>query len=127
MPEKLVQVCLAETGLVADRLAGEVRADERKRLRFWLKNIPFQVTGYHGFKEAIITCGGVALKEVDPRTMASKCCPGLYLAGELLDLQADTGGYNLQAAFSTGWLAGRSAAEYCWMIDEMTDCSSRSA
>ncbi|MCW5203157.1 NAD(P)/FAD-dependent oxidoreductase [Desulfobulbus sp. US4] len=113
MPEKLVQVCLAETGLVADRLAGEVRADERKRLRFWLKNIPFQVTGYHGFKEAIITCGGVALKEVDPRTMASKCCPGLYLAGELLDLQADTGGYNLQAAFSTGWLAGRSAAEYC--------------
>ncbi|MDU9048698.1 MAG: NAD(P)/FAD-dependent oxidoreductase [Candidatus Electrothrix sp. Rat3] len=65
----------------------------------------------HQYKEAIITCGGVSLKEVDPRTMASKCCPGLYLAGELLDLQADTGGYNLQAAFSTGWLAGGSAAE----------------
>jgi predicted Rossmann fold flavoprotein len=113
MPEKLVQVCLAETGLVADRLAGEVRADERKRLRYWLKNIPLTVTGYRGFKEAIITCGGVSLKEVDPHTMASKCCSGLYLAGELLDLQADTGGYNLQAAFSTGWLAGRSAAEYC--------------
>ncbi|MDU9048695.1 MAG: NAD(P)/FAD-dependent oxidoreductase [Candidatus Electrothrix sp. Rat3] len=113
MPEKMVPICLAETDLIADRPAGEVRAEERKRLRFWLKNIPFTVTGYRGFKEAIITYGGVSLKEVDPRTMASKCCPGLYLAGELLDLQADTGGYNLQAAFSTGWLAGRSAAEYC--------------
>ena len=110
MPEKLVRVCLDEIGLSPDRLAGEIQAKERKRLRFWLKNIPFTVTGYRGFKEAIITCGGVSLKEVDPCTMASKCCPGLYLAGEVLDLQADTGGYNLQAAFSTGWLAGRSAA-----------------
>ncbi len=113
MPEKLVQVCFEETGLSSDRLAGEIRAAERKRLRFWLKNIPFQITGYRGLKEAIITCGGVSLKEVDPRTMGSKCCSGLYLAGEVLDLQADTGGYNLQAAFSTGWLAGTSAAEYC--------------
>lgn len=113
MPEKLVRVCLDETGLAPGRLAGEIRAAERKRLRHWLKNIPFQINDYRGFKEAIITCGGVSLKEVDPRTMASKCCPGLYLAGEILDLQADTGGYNLQAAFSTGRLAGRCAAEYC--------------
>ncbi len=117
MPEKMVTVCLEETGLSPDRLAGEIQAAERKRLRFWLKNIPFQITGYRGLKEAIITCGGVSLKEVDPRTMASKCCSGLYLAGEVLDLQADTGGYNLQAAFSTGWLAGRSAAEYCRKSD----------
>jgi predicted Rossmann fold flavoprotein len=113
MPEKLVLACLQEIDLAPDRLAGDIRAEERKRLRFWLKNIPFKVTGYRGFKEAIITCGGVSLKEVDPRTMSSKCCSGLYLAGEVLDLQADTGGYNLQAAFSTGWLAGRSAAQYC--------------
>jgi predicted Rossmann fold flavoprotein len=113
MPEKLVLVCLAETGLDPDRPAGEIRAEERKGLRFWLKNIPFTVIGYRGLKEAIITCGGVSLQEVDPRTMASKCCPGLFLAGELLDLQADTGGYNLQAAFSTGRLAGGAAAEYC--------------
>ncbi len=111
LPEKMVQVCLAETDIPADRLAGEVRAAERKRLRCWLKNIPFTVTGYRGFKEAIITSGGVALSKIDPRSMESKHCPGLYLAGELLDLQADTGGYNLQAAFSTGWLAGRAAAE----------------
>ncbi|MCW5212462.1 NAD(P)/FAD-dependent oxidoreductase [Desulfobulbus sp. TB] len=113
MLEKLVQVCLDEIDLAPDRLAGEMRAEERKRLRFWLKNIPLTITGYRGFKEAIITCGGVSLKEVDPRTVASKCCSGLYLAGEILDLQADTGGYNLQAAFSTGWTAGCSAAQYC--------------
>jgi len=111
MAKEMVSVCLAETGISPDRLAGEVRAVERKRLRHWLKNISFAVTGYRGFKEAIVTAGGVDLCQVDPRTMESKCCPGLYLAGELLDLQADTGGYNLQAAFSTGWLAGRSAAE----------------
>jgi predicted Rossmann fold flavoprotein len=111
MAREMVPVCLTETGIPPDRLAGEVRAAERKRLRHWLKNISFTVTGYRGFKEAIVTAGGVDLGLIDPRTMESRCCPGLYLAGELLDLQADTGGYNLQAAFSTGWLAGRSAAQ----------------
>ena len=111
LAREMVSVCLTETDIPFDRLAGEVRAAERKRLRHWLKNIAFTVTGYRGFKEAIVTAGGVDLGLIDPRTMESKCCPGLYLAGELLDLQADTGGYNLQAAFSTGWLAGRSAAQ----------------
>lgn len=112
LAREMISACLAETDIPPDRLAGEVRAVERKRLRHWLKNISFTVTGYRGFKEAIVTAGGVDLALIDPRTMESKCCPGLYLAGELLDLQADTGGYNLQAAFSTGWLAGRSAAEH---------------
>ena len=111
LPREMVSVCLAETGIDPVRLAGEVRAVERKRLRHWLKNISFDITGYRGFKEAIVTAGGVDLRQVEPRSMESKCCSGLYLAGELLDLQADTGGYNLQAAFSTGWLAGRAAAE----------------
>ena len=111
IPQPLVSVCLGETGIAASRLAGEVKAAERKRLRLWLKDIIFSVTGYRGFNEAIVTAGGVNLGEVNPRTMESLCCPGLYLVGELLDLQADTGGYNLQAAFSSGWLAGRSAAE----------------
>jgi predicted Rossmann fold flavoprotein len=110
LPEQMVPVCLEEIGMAAQRLAGEVTAAERKRLRGWLKAVTLPVTGYRGFKEAIITAGGVSLAEVDPRTMQSKLCKGLYLAGELLDVQADTGGYNLQAAFSTGWLAGRSAA-----------------
>ena len=111
LPEQMVQVCCAETSLPPERLAGEVTAAERKRLRTWLKVLALPVTGYRGFKEAIVTAGGVELAEVDSRTMQSKLCKGLYLAGELLDVQADTGGYNLQAAFSTGWLAGRSAAE----------------
>ncbi len=110
LPEQMVPVCLEEVGILAARLAGEITAVERKRLRGWLKAVTLPVTGYRGFKEAIITAGGVNLAEVDPRTMQSKVCKGLYLAGELLDVQADTGGYNLQAAFSTGWLAGRSAA-----------------
>jgi predicted Rossmann fold flavoprotein len=110
MPREMVPVCLHKTGIRADRLGGEVRAVERKRLLYWLKNIEFPVTGVRGLKEAIVTAGGVDLREVDPRTMQSRLCKGLFLAGELLDLQADTGGYNLQAAFSTGWVAGVCAA-----------------
>ena len=67
------------------------------------------MTGHRPIDEAIVTAGGVDTKEVDPRTMQSRLVQGLYFAGEVLDLQADTGGFNLQAAFSTGWLAGRSA------------------
>ena len=63
-----------------------------------------------GFKKAVITAGGISLKEIDPQTMASRSVEGLYFAGEVLNVQADTGGYNLQAAFSTGYVAGRAAA-----------------
>ncbi len=110
LPREMVEVCLQETGLDAEQAAGEIPAKQRRRLRTWLKSFRLEVTGYRGFDEAIVTAGGVDLREVDPRTMESKRVEGLYLAGELLDLQGDTGGYNLQAAFSTGWLAGRCAA-----------------
>jgi len=110
LPREMVPVCLQETGLEAEQPAGEIAAKQRRRLRTWLKNFRLEVTGYRGFDEAIVTAGGVDLREVDPRTMESKRIRGLYLAGEVLDLQGDTGGYNLQAAFSTGWLAGRCAA-----------------
>lgn len=66
-----------------------------------------EITGHRPLREAIITSGGVSLKEIDPRTMESKLCPGLFFAGEVMDIQADTGGFNLQAAFSTGWMAGK--------------------
>ena len=79
-------------------------------MRTWLKDFRFQITGHRSFDQAIITAGGIDLSEVDPRTMASHLIDGLYFAGEVLDIDADTGGYNLQAAFSTGWLAGQSAA-----------------
>jgi len=77
-----------------------------------IKGVELRCTGADPLASAIITQGGVSLREVDPRSMGSRLVPGLFIAGELLDLQAVTGGYNLQAAFSTGFLAGRCAAEY---------------
>jgi hypothetical protein len=91
-------------------MAHQVTAAERKRLRVWLKDFRLEVTGHRPFEEAIITAGGVDTREVDPRTMASRVIEGLYFTGEVLDVDGDTGGYNLQAAFSTGWVAGRSSA-----------------
>lgn len=110
LPREMIPVCLKLTEIPADRLACQVTAKERKRLKSWLKDFRLEISGHRPFTEAIITAGGVDLKEVDPRTMESHKAPGLYLAGEILDIQGDTGGYNLQAAFSTGWLAGRAAA-----------------
>lgn len=111
VPKELVTIALAATGLNGDRLAGTLRSGERKRLRHWLKNFRLPIVGHRPLAEAIVTAGGVDTREVAPRTMASRLVRGLYFAGEVLDLQADTGGYNLQAAFSTGWLAGRTAAD----------------
>jgi predicted Rossmann fold flavoprotein len=109
LPRKLISVCIDATGIESEKQAHQITSDERKRLLTWLKDFRFEVTGHRSFDQAIITAGGVHTREVDPRSMASRLVEGLYFAGELLDLDADTGGYNLQAAFSTGWLAGRSA------------------
>lgn len=76
-----------------------------------LKEWSFDIAGYVGYERCVITAGGVATDEVSPKTMESKKCPGLYLCGELLDIDSDTGGYNLQTAFCTGWMAGQSAAQ----------------
>jgi predicted Rossmann fold flavoprotein len=111
LPERLIQVCLENVKISPDKTSNQISAEERKRLRVWLKDFRLEVTGYGSFDEAIITAGGVSTKEVDPRTFESRLIKGLYFAGEVLDIDADTGGYNLQAAFSSGWLAGRSAAE----------------
>ena len=111
LPAQLVPLCLEQTDIAADRLAGEISKKERKKLLHWLKDLRLEVSGHRSFSEAIVTAGGVNLKEVNPRTMESKIISGLYLAGEVLDLNGNTGGYNLQAAFSTGWLAGCSAGE----------------
>lgn len=110
LPRKLIPVCLDLTGIPSDKMAHQITSEERQRLRTWLKDFRLEVTGHRPFTEAIITAGGVDVREVDPRTMASRLVESLYFAGEVLDVDADTGGYNLQAAFSTGWVAGRSAA-----------------
>jgi predicted Rossmann fold flavoprotein len=111
LPRKLIPVCVDLTGIPSDKPAHQISADERERLRLWLKDFQLSVTGHRSFAQAIVTAGGVQTREVNPRTMASRRISGLYFAGEILDIDADTGGYNLQAAFSTGWLAGRSAAQ----------------
>ena len=89
----------------------EITREERKRLLGLLKGFAVPLSGFRPIEEAIITRGGIDVREITPKTMESKICPGLYLAGEIIDVDAYTGGYNLQIAFSTGYLAGKSAAE----------------
>jgi len=111
LPKSLIPVCIALTGIPADKPGHQITAEERKRLRAWLKDFRLDVIGHRSFKQAIVTAGGVDTRQVDPKTMQSRLVVGLYFAGEVLDVDADTGGYNLQAAFSTGWVAGRSAVQ----------------
>ncbi|MDD5722746.1 MAG: NAD(P)/FAD-dependent oxidoreductase [Syntrophales bacterium] len=111
LPAKMVPLCAEQVGISPEHMGHQITAGERGRLRAWLKDFRLEVTGVRPIAEAIVTAGGVDTKEIDPRTMASRRVDGLYFAGEVINVDADTGGYNLQAAFSTGWLAGRSAAE----------------
>ena len=111
LPAKMQPVAVALSGINPDKKAGDITKEERKRLGQLLKNMPFTVTGCRDFAEAIITKGGVKVKEIQPSTMESKKLKGLFFAGEVLDLDALTGGYNLQIAWSTGYLAGRAAKE----------------
>ena len=112
LPRKLIPVCMDLVDIFPGKVGHQITARERKRLRMWLKDFRLQVNAYRPFKEAVVTAGGVNTREVEPRTMASRIVEHLYFAGEVLDVDADTGGYNLQAAFSTGWIAGRSAAQW---------------
>jgi len=110
LPRKLIPVCLEMSGMDGDKLCNLITSQERKRLKLWLKDFRLEVTGHRSFNEAIITAGGVNLKEVNPRTLESRLVKNLYFAGEVLDIDAATGGFNLQAAFSTGYLAGVAAS-----------------
>ncbi len=110
LPKKLIPVCVQQTGIPWDQKNSQLTSQQRKNLIDWLKgDFKFRVTGHKGFEQAIITAGGVSTREVDPHTMESKLVSRLYFAGEILDVDANTGGFNLQAAFSTGWAAGRAA------------------
>ena len=108
VPRRLAEIVLQEAGLLTDRKAAALTKDERGQLVRAFKNLRVPLTGTLGFKKAEVTAGGIALDEVDSRTMQSKLAPGLFLAGEVLDLDGPIGGYNFQAAWSTGWLAGGS-------------------
>ncbi len=107
-PTKLIPVMITLSGIDPDKKVNEVTREERKAFVTLIKNLPLTVTGTRSFAEAIITQGGVSVKDVNPSTMESKRVSGLYFAGEVLDLDAMTGGFNLQIAWSTGHLAGES-------------------
>lgn len=110
-PAKLIPVMVKLSGIGAEKKVHEITKEERRQFVFLIKNLPLTVCGARDFAEAVITQGGVAVKEINPSTMESKKIKGLYFAGEVLDLDAVTGGFNLQIAWSTGYLAGNSAAE----------------
>ena len=103
---KLIPVMIELSGIPEHKKVNEITKKERERFVSLLKHLELTITGVRGFKEAIITQGGVNVKEIDPGTMESKKIKGLYFAGEVLDLDAVTGGFNLQIAWSTGYLAG---------------------
>lgn len=108
LPTKMIPVIIALSGIDPDKKVNEISKEERKTLVSLLKHLPLTITGLRGWNEAIITKGGVSVKDVNPSTMESKVISSLYFCGEVLDLDAMTGGYNLQIAWSTGYLAGSS-------------------
>ena len=108
LPSKMIPIIIELSGIDPDKKVNEITKEERMKLVNLLKALPITIIGLRGWNEAIITKGGVSVKQVNPSTMESKLVNGLYFAGELLDLDAMTGGYNLQIAWSTGYLAGNS-------------------
>ena len=108
LPKRLAVALLAESDLPDNQRVAQLSKKSRHLLLNSLQRMPIPIRGSQGFKKAEVTAGGIDLREVDSKTMQSKICPKLYLAGEILDLDGPIGGYNFQAAFSTGWLAGES-------------------
>jgi len=107
LPRKLIPVIVRLSGISADKTVSEITREERLRLVKLLKNLNITVTGSGSFSEAIVTAGGIKVSEINPKTMESRLCKGLYFAGEVIDTDGYTGGYNLTIAFSTGYIAGR--------------------
>lgn len=114
LPQKLIAPLVERSGIDGRKKVNTITKEERRTLLTLLKGLTVPIKGFRPIAEAIITKGGIALSEVDPKTMASKKIAGLYFAGEILDLDAYTGGFNLQIAFSTAVLAGEAAAEAVW-------------
>ncbi len=106
LPAAMLMLFLSKAGLSPDKNCSEITRTERRQLLMLLKAFPLTVKGFRPIEEAIVTSGGVSVREIDPKTMASKLVKGLYFAGEVIDVDAYTGGFNLQCAFATGVLAG---------------------
>lgn len=110
LPSKFIPIAVEHSRIPPDTKVNSVNREMRKALLKTLKEFPLTVTGYGDINEAIITSGGVDVKQINPKTMESKICPGVYFAGEVIDCDAYTGGFNLQIAFSTAYAAARAAA-----------------
>ena len=110
LPAKLIPVMIRLSGIAPEKPVHQISRDERRQLVELLQNLCFTIRGTRPVAEAVVTAGGVAVKEIQPKTMESRLVGGLYFAGEILDVDGYTGGFNLQAAFSTGYVAGRAAA-----------------
>jgi hypothetical protein len=110
MPNRMIPIFLKLSNVDSKKKLNQINKKERNSILNLLKAFPLKVTGCLPLEKAMVTCGGVSKKEINPQTMESKLVPGLYFAGEIIDGCAPSGGYNLQQAFSTGYLAGRSAA-----------------
>ena len=104
----MIEVIVELSEIDPDKKVNAVSKEERRHLGYLLKHLTMQVSGLRDYKEAVITKGGISVKEIVPSTMESKLVSGLYFAGEVLDVDAMTGGFNLQIAWSTGYAAGSS-------------------
>lgn len=111
LPAKLINVIIDLAHIDPDKFVHQITKVERARLQEQITNLTFTITGTRPVSEAIVTAGGIHVKEINPKTMESKLVEGLYFAGEVIDIDGYTGGFNLQAAFSTGYVAGQNAAE----------------
>ncbi len=111
LPAKMIPVFLEILQMDREKLCNQLGAKERRKILLLMKDFRFTITGHPGYKEAIITAGGVSTKEIQSKTMESKLTRGVYFAGEVIDLDGNTGGFNLQLAYSTAWLAAESCAE----------------
>lgn len=110
LPQRLIETIIMLSGISPDLPVHQISKDQREALLTTLTDLRLQIKSPRSLREAIVTAGGVAVKEIHPTNMASKLVGGLYFAGEVIDIDGNTGGYNLQAAFSTGFVAGLSAA-----------------
>ena len=106
LPQKMIPVIIKQSKINEGKKVNEITKEERKRLGYILKNFDFDIKGFRPIEEAIITSGGINIKEINPKTMESKIVKGLYFAGEIIDVDSYTGGFNLQIAYSTGYTAG---------------------
>ena len=104
----MINIIIEKSNINADKKINEITKEERKRLVKILKNFELTIKSFRPIDEAIITSGGIDIKEINPKTMESKKIKGLYFAGEVIDVDAYTGGFNLQIAYSTGYTAGMS-------------------